>query len=404
MSSNVSPQTELLALLSAAGVTDGGAIGALQDVAGSSLIGWQISALQKCGIGTFLIEVDSVPGELLNLADGFRKTGARVEFVRSATDLQNFLKPAGKLIVLAEAHYFSASLLVELAQTATPFIATIDGRDENAAFERIDLNTRWAGFALLDAETARSLMELPEGWSIASSLLRHGIQRGVTFSPINQGKLQSGYLARISSQAGADALMTRMLSERIGGATGLVERHIFGPVAKIVAPHIWVSKTGASAIGLSKFICAAASFGCGAMGWGIAAAATALIAIFFHTLFGVIGGLTQAKQGRSHTLIFWGCLVAAGVAAAWSNTDYAPDAATFIVISIGLIITAYKLKLPRWSATLLQSPALLAAVMLFAAGLSAFALGTKIVTLGQLGLLVAGLYWPVAKGKNSNQA
>ena len=404
MSSNVSPQPELLALLSAAGVTDGGDIGALQDVAGSSLIGWQISALQKCGIGTFLIEVDSVSGELLNLADSFRNGGARVEFVRSATDLQNFLKPASKLVVLAEAHYFSAPLLAELIPFSSSFIATIDGRDENVAFERIDLNTRWAGLAVLDAATAQSLMELPEGWSIASSLLRHAIQCGVTFLPVNQGKLGSGDIARISSQAGADALVQRMLSERIDGANGLIERHIFGPIAKIVAPHIWASKTGQTAVRFSKFVGASVSLGCGAMGWSVAAGATALIAIFLHSLSGVIGGLSDAKQDRLQSLIFWCCLVAAGVAAAWSNTDYGPDAATFMVILIGLIVAAYRLKLPRWSATLLQSPALLAAVMLIAAGLSAFALGTKIVALAQIGLLVAGLYWPAAKGKNSNQA
>ena len=162
MPSNVSPQPELVALLSAAGVADGVDMGALLGVAGASLIAWQISSLQKCGIETFLIEVDSIPGELLNLADNVRGRGARVEFVRSAKDLQNFLKPTAKLIVLAEAHYFSAPLLAELTQNASPFIATIDGRDENVAFERIDLNTRWAGFALLDAATAGSLMELPE--------------------------------------------------------------------------------------------------------------------------------------------------------------------------------------------------------------------------------------------------
>jgi hypothetical protein len=53
---------------------------------------------------------------------------------------------------------------------------------------------------------------------------------------------------------------------------------------------------------------------------------------------------------------------------------------------------------------LLQSPALLAITMLMAAGLSVFALAAKIVALVQLGVLIAGLYLPAAKGKNSNQA
>jgi hypothetical protein len=404
MSSKLSPRPESIALLSAAGVSDGGNMGALQNIAGTSLIDWQISTLQKCGVETFLIEVDSVPGELLNVADRLRNGGVRAEFVRSAKDLQSYLNPTAKLVVLAEAHYFSAPVLAELMQRSPQFIATIDGRDENAAFERIDLNTRWAGFAQLEAATARSLMELPEGWSIASSLLRHAIQSGVKFLPVAQDKLQSGDIARICDQTGADTLVERMLADRIGGATGLIERHIFGPIAKRAAPYIWASHVGATAVQVSAFVGAVASLGCGGAGWSIAAAATALVALFLHTLAGVTGGLLDAERHRSQRWSFWGLLVASALAAAWTNIGYGPDAAAFMAISIGLIVASYRIRLPIWSAMLLQSPALLAITMLMAAGLSVFALAAKIVALVQLGVLIAGLYLPAAKGKNSNQA
>ena len=45
-------------------------------------------ALQAAGVSSFLIEVDNVPGELLNLADNIRQSGAKVEFVRSVSDLR----------------------------------------------------------------------------------------------------------------------------------------------------------------------------------------------------------------------------------------------------------------------------------------------------------------------------
>ena len=408
MSSNETIKPEIVALLSAAGVTDGGQanrnIGALQNIAGTSLIGWQIDILRRCGVGTFLIEVDSVAGELLNLADGFRSGGARVEFVRSAKDLASFLNADAKLVIMAEAHYFSAPLAAELTARASPFIATIDGRDDNAAYERIDLNTRWAGFGLIEAATARSLMELPEGWSIASSLLRHSMQSGVEFLPVAQGKLQSGDVARISAAADADVLVERMLAERVRSESGIVERSIFGPIAKHVAPYIWASRNATPGINISSAVIAAGSFGSAVMGWSIAAAVTALLAIFLNTLFGVIRGLGNAPRHRSQSLLFWGTLIVSALATAWANTDYGPDAMAFMLMSIGLIAVAYRTKIPRWPASLLQSPALLAAAMLIAAGLSVVALGIKIIALVQLGLLIAGLYLPATKDKNSNQA
>jgi hypothetical protein len=408
MPPQVPTQLENVALLSAAGVTASGQAGvnagALQVIAGSSVIGWQMAQLRRCDVTTFLIEVDSVTGELLNLADKFRNDGARVEFVRSVKDLQSFLKPGAKLFMLAEAHYFSAPTMSELTQTTKPFIATIDGRDENSGFERIDLNTRWAGFALLDASTARSLMELPEGWSITSSLLRHTIQCGLPFSPVLQGKVQNGEIARVSGEASANVLVDRILTERIDGATGLIERYIFGPIAKRAAPYLWASSMGVSGVDIVAHICAFASFGAGTFGWNIAAAATTLFAIFLHLIAGVIGGPEGSLRHRRYQLMFWSALVAAAFAAALTNADYDRDTAAFMAISIGLMAVSYKTALPRWSSGLLRSPALLASVMLIAAGLSAFSLGTKLTAMAQLVILIAGQYLPLAKRRNRNQA
>lgn len=408
MSSNLPPQTEIVALLSATGLSDGGqaaaGTGALQNIAGMSLIEWQINILRKCGVKAFLIEVDSVVGELLNVADTFRNGGDRVEFVRSAKDLSSFLTTDAKLAIIAEAHYFSAPLAADLMLSKSPFIATIDGRDDNAAFERIDLNTRWAGFALIEAATARSLMELPEGWSVASSLLRHAIQHGVKFLPVAQGKLQRNDVARISSPADAEALVGHILDQRVSNQNGFVERRIFGPAAKRVARYIWASRNGALAINIARFVGAVGSLGSAFMGWSIAAAATALLAICLNTLLGVVSGASTGKPNDSQNLFFWSMLAASALATAWANTDYGPDAAAFMLISLSLMAVAYRTKLPHWSATLLQSPGILAAAILIAAGLSAVALGTKIVSLAQLGLLIAGLYLPVGEGKNSNQA
>jgi NDP-sugar pyrophosphorylase family protein len=86
-------RTNIIALLSAANATDDLSVGFAMTLAGGEpLLAHQISALRNHGITRFLIEVDSVSGALLTLADKFKNSGCSIDFVRSASDLQPFLR------------------------------------------------------------------------------------------------------------------------------------------------------------------------------------------------------------------------------------------------------------------------------------------------------------------------
>jgi hypothetical protein len=399
---------EFIALLSAASVVDGGsATGqgrALQHIAGQSLLARQMQALQHAGVSTFLIEVDTIPGELLNLADDFRNRGVRVEFVRSAKDMQALVKPEHMLVVQAEAHYFSTFIVEELVSKSAPFIASVDGRDENASFERIDLNTRWAGFAIIEGSMARSMAELPDGWSIASSLLRTAVQGNVRLEPIAQATVQSGAIMPVSGQADADRIVTQMLSERSRRPEGFIERYLFAPTAKILAPTIWRTPRGEAAVGISRVVLAVGSVGLALLDWNVAAASLALLAVFLHTVFKVISGVGEdTTRDRWQGKALWAAIVFSALAIAWTHADYGSDPLAFVLMSTGLSLLSHKVALPRWSAGLLKSPALLVSTMLVAIMASAFVPGVKLIALTQLGLIIAALYWPNAAGKNSNQ-
>lgn len=408
MVSIVAPDPDIVALLSAASIGDagkGGNEGALQRIAGQSLLGCQMLALKASGVSKFLIEVDNVPGELLHLADTIRHHGAAVDFVRSTIDLRKFLKPEGRLLIQAEAHYFSTAAIGELMLQLAPFVAVVDGRDDNAAFERIDLNTRWVGFAVLDAPMALSMDELPPGWSITSSLLRHAIQNNVRLQKVAQADLQRGEIARVASPADADKIVGRMLSDRTERSPGFIERILFGNIAKRIAPTIWDAHNGAIAVGVTRFISAFASIGFAAMGWSIAAALGALFTLFMHSIYGVVQCLNEsgARQNWQNKLL-WLSLVASFFIVAWTNADYGSDTLAFVTVVTGLALLGQKMNLPRWAAGVLQSPALLAAALLLSAILSEFSVGTKILALTQLAALVAALYLPRSTGKNRNHA
>jgi hypothetical protein len=409
MAPNVVFKPELVALLSAASLADiGSATGqgrALQPIAGQSLLACQMQALQRAGVSSFLIEVDTIPGELLNLADDVRNRGVRVEFVRSAKDMQALVKPEHMLVVQAEAHYFSSAIVGELVSKSAPFVATIDGRDENASFERIDLNTRWAGFAVINGAMARSMAELPDGWSIASSLLRTAVQGNVRLEPLAQAAVQSGAIMPVSGEADADRIVAQMLSDRSRRPDGLIERHLFAPAAKMLAPTIWLAPQGEAIVGVSRMVFAGGSAGLAMLGWSVAAATSALLAVFLNTVFEVISGVGEDKsRDRWQGKLLWAAVVLAALAIAWTHSDYGSDPVAFVLMSTGLSLLAHKITLPRWCAGLLKSPALLVSAMLVATTAYAVASGVKLVALAQLGLIIGALYLPHKAVRNNEQA
>lgn len=409
MAPNVASKTEYLALLSAASAVEStvlaGQSGALQSICGQSLLSYQMQTLRLAGIDSFLIEVDSVLGELLNIADRFRAAGARVEFIRSAKDLQGFLKPGGGLVVQAEGHYFSPSIVSDLMQNLLPFIATVDGREENATFERIDLNTRWAGFALLSTETAQAMSALPDGWSIGSSLLRQAIQSNTRFESVPQVRLERGDVVRVETPDDAEKIVAQMLKHRTERPDGFVERYVFGPLAKWIAPTIWSNDWGLMGLDASRWVLAASSAGMAMLGWDVAAAITIFLAIFSDTLNSVVQAYSANAVGeRWKNGLFWTLVILSAVIAAWMSADYGSDTLAFVAISIGLALVMNKLTLPRWCALILLSPALLSLAFFGTASLSVVATGTKIIALLQIATLVLGLYLPVLRGKNTDYA
>jgi hypothetical protein len=398
------PEIEYVALLSAASVADAdGHKGALQAVAGQPLLENQMHALHRHGVASFLIEVDTVPGELLNLADRFRTNGARVEFVRSAKDLKNFLKANQKLIIQAEAHYFSQALVDELIVASPPFVATLDGRAENAQFERIDLNTRWAGFAFVEADMALSLGELPEGWSIGSSLLRLAIQHGVRFEPVAQAHLQNVDLLRVSGAADAEQIVNMMLAARCDKPNGSLERQVFGKLARLVVPSIWRSPNGGTIIVAAHLAGAAASVGFALLGWNLMAASVAMVSVCLNSVFQVVQGIDgETNSHRWQPILFWAMIVAAAFFIARSNAVYGSDAPFFVLIMAGLAMLSFKIALPRWAKPVLQSPALLVLIMVIGNMTSIFGTSLKWILLAQLGVLLAAVYLPVDRARNSN--
>ena len=392
-----------IALLSAAGSNEDSNY--LISAGGQPVLAHQIAALRSVGISKFLIEVESVPGTLLAMADRLILSGCSVDFIRSAQDLRAKLGTGEIMIVQAEGVYIVPELLTTLLGNPGQFIVTVDGRAENEAFERMDLNTRWAGLAVVPANTVRSIGELPEGWSITSSLLRHAMQDGVAQRPLKQMHLQQGKFRRIDSVVGAEKLTVEMMTRRAGRESGFIEAKIFSPIAAKIASLLWPVRSRAMLADGSALVLSATSAGLAGFGWTASAAIAAIIAIFSNSVRLALGN-AETGQGVSRLVepVMWFLLVASLLLATIGEAYLASEGLFAGAIVAGLTLLARQLRLPDWGRKSLQSPALVTTSLLLVSLIGGLAVATRSVAIAQLLLLIIAKWSHKVRPEKSRQA
>ncbi len=386
-----------VALLSAALATGDANVAAPEitnsTLGGQSLLEHQIGQLGRLGVSRFLVEVDHVTGALLHLADSNSKNGRSVEFVRSGSDIQRLLHPSDRLWVQSEAVYVAPDLLKQMLNSAGALIVTLDGRDENEAFERIDLNTRWAGVALLEAQTAFSLQNLPEGWSMTSSILRQALQDKVGFYALNQQYIQEGKLRLVRSVQDFSTLNREILVGRINQSGGFLETRMLAPIAARIAPSVWGISAGPALVSGASIISAASSLALGATGFIPAAIVAAIVAIVLNILGATVADRNDSTPlSRLAPLAVWVLLGFSTLATARLDMSYSSDGIFAALIVVGLAVLAQKLVLPAWARQVLKSPALITILMLIASPVVGFTQALQWIGIAQLAAMIASLW------------
>ena len=208
----------------------------LMPIYGQPLLHHIIKQLETLGIHRFFIGLETVPGALLAYRDTLAATGMQIDFVRDPADMVD-LGEAGILLLRADIVWDPASLAQALAVNG-PIIATVEERSENAGFERIDLNHRWAGLAILEPKTVQSIAQLPDGWDMASALMRQGLQDGVSFWPVRQADLNAGAILPLASSDDVAKARTRLTPVASPGPKNL-ENAVLARPASALAALVW---------------------------------------------------------------------------------------------------------------------------------------------------------------------
>jgi hypothetical protein len=336
-----------------------------QTILGQSVISRQIAQLSEFGITHFLVAIDSLPGMLLSLSDQLAAQGIRVDFVRSPLEIAEKLDGADFIFVLAENVVADNQLITECLSVTAPYIATIDGREENRTFENIDLNTVWAGLSLLPADFMREIGDLPKDWSVTSSLLRAAVAKNFHRRPIPQALVQSGALQIIQSDADAITFGKTLISKQEIGVDGWIEQTIFAPAAKMLLPAIMRVPSIGKVLDFAPAVLAFTSLVLGASSNSFFAITIGIISLFLLCLRNSAVVFNPLSHPSKWVPILCYSILAFAAAALISRSELIDERFGFLaLISAGLIVIANQIPLPPQSSKILRSPALYALSLL----------------------------------------
>jgi hypothetical protein len=361
------PKDSIIALLCASNDTTNGVVGAsaMANILGQPLISRQIALLRDLGINHFIIAIDNLPGALLALADQMADLGTKVDFVRSPQELAEKSKDTEFLFIQAEGIMADRQLIEECLAVRSPYVATMDGREENRVFENIDLNTVWAGLALLPTEMTSKIVDLPDDWSIASSLLRQAVTQKIHYRPIPQNIAQSGALQLVQSAGDADAVGASLIAKQKSGFDGWIESKIFAPIAKRLFPFLQRSPSVAKIIDFAPEATALSALVLAAADYHIVSASFGILTLFMLSLRDLYKVSSPFSAPSKLLGIGSFILLTFAAAAVTARSDLADPRFGFVALIVaGLVAVANAVPLSSLSAQLLRSPALFAVTLL----------------------------------------
>jgi hypothetical protein len=145
---------------------------------GQPLLYHLFRTLYSCGISEVALSVETVVPELLALIDRLNADGLEPIVLRKGVDALQFAGKPGACLLQNAAIWVARELVEKISAADGKVLLTLAENQHYSLFERIDLNRRWAGIAVLDGTLAASSPPISEGWSIDSCLLRAALQAG----------------------------------------------------------------------------------------------------------------------------------------------------------------------------------------------------------------------------------
>lgn len=200
-------------------------------VAGQTVMEHQARLLGEAGAQRVVVIAEQLPQSLAAGVNRLRRDGMTIEVVRRVDDVAQRVRPNERLLLMADGVVTEEAALASALAASSPAVLTLPDAEETRGWELIDSGARWAGVLLVDGELVRRTARMLGEWDLQSTLLRNALQAGAERVPAD-----GAFLAQVVDPDAAQ--LTEAAISRAAGRrhTGLVDRYLFDPVARLVAP------------------------------------------------------------------------------------------------------------------------------------------------------------------------
>ena len=279
------------ALIGAYQEDDSGGLRALLPLAGRTLIEYQARCAAAAGAAPIIVVVERVPQMLQDAFERLRLDGIGVFPISDVHEAVSRFEAGSMILLIGDGVAASADLVATLADEPEPAVATVPDDEQHEAYERIDAGSRWAGVAIVNAQTLGSTAAMLGDWDLQSTLLRRALQDGALRLPVAAG-LGEPLIAERAEQL--ENFQRNMVAASRQSRTDWASRFVLPPIEEFATEQLM--ETGIrpgwlvwGALGLT--LAAAAAF---TRGWIV----TGLVLLVLSTPLDIIAGRLASLRLR----------------------------------------------------------------------------------------------------------
>ena len=218
------------------------AVGPMARFGAGTMLDQQLAALWTADVRQAALLVDGVVPGLDDVLAQWREKGLHIEVFLDRAALLEFANEFELMLILAHNLVATAQTVTYALAQKEPTLFVRDAATSDERHERIDLNDRWTGIAILPVKYLNELPDLAEDWSIQSALLRHAVQKDVRRETMAVGPAAPLQSAIIVDFGDVDRWQSRVghqhFDQQFASATPF-RRWFSLPLAWMVLPLLW---------------------------------------------------------------------------------------------------------------------------------------------------------------------
>ena len=195
------------------------------------IVDHQIQMAQSLGAEKILLISANMPGPLLQHIDMLKQYGQDIQIVRNGADIAGFAEDEGNLLFLGDGILPSGDVPEMLSDARSEMILVVENSDQFAKFERVDLEHRWLGVAVVKMARLKEMQEIPDDWDFGSALLRTAVQAECHREVVTEEQMENGQLFALDDTDTVEEYVKFRLHQKSGIPGNFLERFATWPFA-----------------------------------------------------------------------------------------------------------------------------------------------------------------------------